>query len=272
MKLSVKRLDIRGASLIEMLIGLFLAGMVTAAIFELYINQHKQWTIQDDVIEIQQNGRAAIDELTRVIRMAGHELPIGLNALEAGNGNPDTITINFMENDCQAVLVQAMANTGAELHCDSQDVSRFYTGQWAYIFQPDSGGGEFFEISGVDSVNGRIQHTSMALTKIYPKDAIVLALQRMKYYIDRSDTLHPNLMLELPGRPPQVYAENVTDLQFRYRMKNGHIVDVPYIIQDVRAIEIKLTVRSAEADADFAGQPYRTREYASIVNLRNLDI
>lgn len=272
MKFSVKRIGNRGASLMEMMIGLFLAGLVTAAIFELYINQHKQWTIQDDVIEIQQNGRAAIDELTRVIRMAGHELPIGLNALEASNGDPDTITINFMESDCQAVLEQAMANAGAELHCDSQDISCFYPGQWAYIFQPDSGGGEFFEISGVDSANWRIQHTSMALTKVYPKDAIILALQRMKYYIDNSDTLHPNLMLELPGKSPQIYAENVTDLQFRYRMKSGHVVNVPPIIQDVRAIEIRLSVRSADKDADFSNEPYRSREYTSFVNLRNLDI
>jgi len=272
MKFSLNSFGNRGASLIEVLIGLFLAGLVTASIFELYINQHKQWNIQDDVIEIQQNGRAAIDELTRVIRMAGHELPIGLNAIEASNADPDTITINFMENNCQAVLNAAMANAGAELHCDSQDMSCFYPGQWVYIFQPDSGGGEFFEISGVDSANWRIQHSSMALTKAYPKDAIVLVLQRMKYFIDDSDTLHPTLMLQLPGKAPQVYAENVTDLQFRYRMKSGHIVNVPPIIQDIRAIEVSLSVRSAEKDVDFASEPYRNRQYTSFVNLRNLDI
>ena len=72
-----------GMSLIEMLIGLFLAGLVTASVFEVYINQHKNWMIQDDVTNIQQNGRAAIDELSSQLRMAGHELPLGIEAIEA---------------------------------------------------------------------------------------------------------------------------------------------------------------------------------------------
>ncbi len=262
----------KGASLIEVLIGLFLAGLVTAAIFELYINQHKQWSIQEDRTEIQQNARAAIDELTRTVRMAGHALPIGLSAVEAFNTNPDTITINFVEDECQAVLTAAMGSYGAALACDSQDLSCFYDGQWAYIFQPDSGGGEFFEISGVDSANWLISHTSMNMSKAYPKDAIVLALQRMKYFIDYSDSLHPNLMLELPGQNPAVYAENVTDFQVRYRMKNGIMVDVPPIVADVRAVEIVLTARSAEPDPDMPSDPYRSQVYTSMINLRNLDI
>ncbi len=272
MKRMKNLLNNKGASLIELMIGLFLAGLVTAAVFEIYINQHKNWYIQEDVTEIQQNARAAIDELTRNIRMAGYELPIGLPAIEASNTNPDTIVINYVDGGCQAVITDPMPTPAKELKCLGQDLSCFYDGEWAYIFQPDSGGGEFFEITQVQTAAFHLQHNTVVLSKCYPPDAIVLALQRMKYYIDYSDSLHPNLMIVLPGRAPEVYAENITDLQFKYRMKNGVVVDVPPIIEDVRSVEITLVGRSDKPDPDFPNNPYRNRTYTSTVNLRNLDI
>jgi hypothetical protein len=270
--IKTKLKSISGASLIEVLIGLFLAGLVTAAVFEAYINQHKSWSIQEDVAEIQQNARASIDELTRNIRMAGHELPLGLPAIEAYDTNPDTIVINYVDNGCQANIVHPMPKPSAELRCDGQDVSCFYDGQWAYIFEPDSGGGEFFEITQVQIAAAHIQHNTMVLSKAYSDNAILLSLQRMKYFIDNSDTAHPNLMLVLPGRAPEVYAENVSDLQFRYRMKNGMVVNVPAIVQDIREIEILVEARSDKPDPDFPHDPYRERVYSSKVNMRNLDM
>jgi hypothetical protein len=263
--------SIKGVTLIEALIALFLTGIVTAAIFELYINQHKNWTIQGEVTDMQQNARAAMDELTRHIRMAGYELPIGLWALEAHNTNPDTILINYANGDCDIPIEHAMPLPSAELRCDGHDVSCFQDGQWAFIFQPDSGGGEFFLITLVQTGSSHIQHNTMPLSKCYPKDAIIVSLQQIKFYVDYSDSAHPNLMIDLPWDPPQIYAENIEDLQFQYRMKNGTIVDVPPLVQDVREVLITLTSRTDNPDPDFPNDPYRRRTYTSRVNLRNLD-
>ncbi len=259
-----------GMSLIEMLIGLFLAGLVTASVFEIYINQHKNWMIQDDVTNIQQNGRAAIDELSSQLRMAGHELPLGIEAIEAYDTNPDTLIINFSSNGCNAPIAFDMATNTADLRCDGSDISCFNDGQLAYIFHPDSGGGEFFTISDVQAGSSVIQHSSSPLSTPYDKDAIVLSLNRYKYFIDTSDSLHPNLMLQLPGQSAQVYAENIEDLQFRYTMKGGFVVNVPPAAGDVREILIDLTARSDKPDIDFADAPYRRRTYSTKVNLRNL--
>ncbi len=266
-----KLLSIKGVSLIEALIALLMTGFITAAIFKVYINQHKNWTIQGDVTDMQQNARAAIDELTRQIRMAGYELPIGLPSIEASNTNPDTIVINYSNGGCYAPIEHAMPLPSSELRCDGHDISCFDNGQWAYIFHPDSGGGEFFLISLVQAGSQHIQHNTMSLSKCYDKDAIIVSLQQMKFYIDNSDTLHPNLMLTLPGQAPVVYAENIEDLQFQYRMKNGTIVDVPSIDTDIREVLITLMSRTVDPDPDFAQNPYRRRTYTSRVNLRNLD-
>nr|MBN2276896.1 hypothetical protein [candidate division Zixibacteria bacterium] len=259
----------KGISLMETLIALFLAGLVITTVFKVYISQHKNWVIQEQVTDMQQNARAAIDELGRQIRMAGHGLPLGMPGLEAYNANPDTIVINYAVGGCDAVIEHAMPNPSAELRCDGHDVSCFQEGQWVFIFQPDSGGGEFFEITNVQTSSSHIQHNTMTLSRSYPAQSILIAMEQVKYYIDNTDTAHPNLMLKLPGQAAQVYAENIEDLQFRYRMKNGSIISSPVIIPDIREVAIDLVARTDNPDSDFAGDPYRRRTYSSNVNLRN---
>nr|MBN2276895.1 hypothetical protein [candidate division Zixibacteria bacterium] len=259
-----------GISLMETLIALFLTGLVITTVFKVYVNQHKNWAIQENVTDVQQNLRAAIDELSRQIRMAGHRLPLGLDGIAAYNADPDTIIVTYVgSNSSQAVLDSDMGGSGSDLDCNGSDLSGFEDGQLAYIFQPDSGGGEFFAVQSIDIGNSRISPTTN-LTRAYPKDAVVLAdLQRIKYYVDNSDTLHPNLMIILPGQTPAVYAENIEDLQFRYRMKNGSIIDQPVIIDDIRAVSVGILARSNNPDPDITGDPYQRRFTSTTINLRN---
>jgi len=271
-KTLTKLRNIAGLSLIEVLIAMFLTGVVTAAVFKVYINQHKHWTVQGEVTDMQQNARAAIDELTRQIRMAGYSLPLGLSPVEAYNTNPDTIVINYSASSCYAPIEHSMPQPSSELRCDGHDVSCFEPGQFAFIFHPDSGDGEFFEISHVQVAASHIQHNKWPLSKRYQKDAIIISLDRIKFYIDQTDTAQPNLMIQINADPPAVYAENIADLQFRYRMKNGAIVDVPTLIEDIREVLIDLTARTAHPDPEFPDAPYRPRNFASRVNVRNIDI
>jgi len=263
--------NIKGLSLIEILIAMLMASFVTAAVFKVYINQHKNWVIQDEITNMQQNARAAIDELTRQSRMAGHELPLGMPSIQAFNTNPDTIVINYTTGGCFAPIANSMSLTTSDLECDGYDVSCFQDGQMAYIYHPDSGGGEFFEISQVQTSSSHIQHDSWPLSECYDEDAIVVSLEQVKFFIDTTtDPNHPALMMQAVGESPAVYAENITDLQFQYRMKNGVICDVPVIWEDIREIIIDLQVRTANPDPDLPDNPYRSRAYSSRVSLRNI--
>lgn len=258
-----------GVSILEVLIALIITGIITTAIFRLYITQHKNYIVQDDITEIQQSARAAIDELSRHIRVAGNNLPNGIPPLAASNTNPDTITLTYRVDDCETVLDTTMAYPTAELACNSS-VACFQPGDWVYIFHPDSGGGEWFSISGVLTGNNHLQHTS-PLSQAYVKDAIIISLQQVKFYIDNTtDPAHPNLMLVLPGQAPQVYAENISDLEFRYRLKNGTVVDYPILVDDVREVLMSITARSRTPDTEDTDDPYRSRTYTSSVNIRNL--
>lgn len=265
--------DSRGFSLLEVLIALGLTALITSAVLTAYWNQHRNYIVQDDVTSIQQNARAGIDELSRHIRMAGNDLPLGLDPIIASNTDPDTITIRYRINDCDTYLSDPMPQPSAELKC-ATDISCFEDGQWIYIFEPDSGGGEWFEITEVQAAAFHIQHNTMVLSKSYNADAILLSMEQLKFYIDNTtDPDHPTLMIQVPGQPPAIFADNITDLQFQYRLKNGLVTDEPILVEDVREVLIGVTGRSARPDVELTTDDrYRYRSYASSVNLRNVGI
>ena len=65
-------LNKKGMTLVELLIVLVVCSILIAAMFRSFINQQKSYAIQDQVVEMQQGLRGAIDRMTREIRMAGY--------------------------------------------------------------------------------------------------------------------------------------------------------------------------------------------------------
>jgi type IV pilus assembly protein PilW len=62
----------RGFTLIELLVAMAITGIVAGAIFTAFQSQQKSYLIQEQVAEMQQNLRAAMDIMVREIRMAGY--------------------------------------------------------------------------------------------------------------------------------------------------------------------------------------------------------
>jgi len=67
----------RGLTVIELLIALFLAGIVGSAALHFYKTQHEVYLAQSDIADRQGNLRAALDELARQVRRAGYLVPGG---------------------------------------------------------------------------------------------------------------------------------------------------------------------------------------------------
>ena len=63
----------KGITLIELLVALVICGLVVAGIYRVFVAQTKAYTIQDHVVEVQQNGRSAMEILLRDLRMAGYD-------------------------------------------------------------------------------------------------------------------------------------------------------------------------------------------------------
>ena len=257
----------RGITLLEILIAMAIMGVVTAAVMQAYVTQHENYMVQEDITDIQQNARASVDELVRNVRMAGHDIPPTLLAIVPSNTNPDTITITYTSSSCETFLRADMASTTEALKC-SLAVACFNDLEWCYIYDPDSGGGEWFQISSVDAANKQLDHIATPLTAAFGAGSIVKPINQIKYYIDTTDSDHPQLMMQRRGSTAQVYAEDISDLQFKYRMKNGTIIDQPLLIDNIR--EVLISVRGRSHEIDTRRDEYREREFATSVSLRNL--
>jgi type IV pilus assembly protein PilW len=89
----------RGITLLELLVALVIFGIVTAGSYRLFVAQSKAYVVQDQVVEIQQNIRAAMEILLRDLRMAGFDndrtskIPIaGYNPIVPGD---HSLTISY---------------------------------------------------------------------------------------------------------------------------------------------------------------------------------
>jgi prepilin-type N-terminal cleavage/methylation domain-containing protein len=85
--------DRKGFTLIELLVAMVIASVVLTAIYSVYRAQTRQHRVQQMVVQMQQNMRAAMYLLEREIRMAGYSrfnppAPAGFVANFAGYGSP----------------------------------------------------------------------------------------------------------------------------------------------------------------------------------------
>jgi prepilin-type N-terminal cleavage/methylation domain-containing protein len=266
------KMNQKGFSLLEVLICLVIIGFIATSAINIYLAQHQGWLTEEQISDMQQNARVAMRELTMRIRMAGYKVPHGIDPLIGVNGNPDTITVlSRSEVDCEAPLEHNMSSPSSELRCDGHDLSCFEDNTWAFIYDSNTKTGEFFYITYVDQSSSEIQH-STALSKAYPQGSTAMYMERYKYYIDATtDSDHPNLVVEYADGTPQVFAENIEDLQFSYSLANGVFTDSPVLGTTVREVSINLRARTDKKDLQFPGE-YRRRVLTSNVKVRNLGL
>jgi type IV pilus assembly protein PilW len=74
------RLNNRGFTLAELLVGLFVSGIVMTTILSAYYSQNKSYAVQDQLAAMVQNLRAAMDIMIREARMAGYDPTGSANA------------------------------------------------------------------------------------------------------------------------------------------------------------------------------------------------
>jgi type IV pilus assembly protein PilW len=86
------RLNNRGFTLAELLIGLFVSGIVMTTILSAYYTQNKSYAVQDQLAAMVQNLRAAMDIMIREARMAGYD-PTGTADARIVDANATYLTI-----------------------------------------------------------------------------------------------------------------------------------------------------------------------------------
>lgn len=92
----------KGVTLIELIVVLIIFGVVVGGIYRVFIAQTKAYSVQDQVVEVQQNIRSAMEMLLRDLRMAGYDNDSRTSKIAVPTPivvGDSSITVSFEYND-----------------------------------------------------------------------------------------------------------------------------------------------------------------------------
>ena len=140
-----------GFTLIELLIVMGMLGFVITALYSLYLSHERAAYTQDEVVEVQQNVRIAMDSITRDIRNAGTLIPrtdnpatvSNIESSPVGSASANSITLNMASSQegyawVSADLYPAGPITNLTLSVDSTtSLANFTAGDFVRIIRPE---------------------------------------------------------------------------------------------------------------------------------------
>jgi prepilin-type N-terminal cleavage/methylation domain-containing protein len=269
----------KGVSLIELLIALVISSILIAALYRTFIGQQKTYIVQDQVVDMQQNVRVAINKMMREIRMAGFG-SVGdvLSQIGGVNGftdvitpNDDSITIVGGFRQISALAADAAGGQNKITLANATEASEFDGAIHHYL----SVGG--LESNTVQSRTGADLTLDKPLRVTYPVGTPVFKIHAIAYGI-RNDggvlVLFRDLYSNTGSSKRETVAENIENVQFEYFDADGNLLALP--IADpgiIRMIRVTVRARTNMVDPDFkGGDGYRRRTIASNIQIRNMGI
>ena len=277
----------KGITLIELLVALSVSALLVAGVYRTFISQQHTFTVQEQVVDMQQNVRLAITGMTRELRMAGF-----------GGGGDDWTTTDFFKHgpiygSYTAIVNPDLGGTSVTVLEGYEPLIRTTLGVTANtkdksIFVNDVSG--FDEPPGPKiyiSVNGTEAHHIAAIDaaanpkKItfpgWDKGLIaahqigepVYVVAAVTYSVGMFDGKSCLLRDDHLGSGPQPVADNIESLQFAYLDKDGNPTGIP---AEIRMIQVTVVAKSDQPDKDLAktGDGFRRRTVRTNLQLRNM--
>jgi len=267
-----------GFTLVEMLVALGLASIISIAALKFYMAQNNNMITQQNVSDMQQNLRASMDAISHELRNAGANLPDGLPAFVASNANPDSVQVNYAPmNACLNVGDHVNKAKANPVHIAiGSDMSMFHVGDNVSLWHASTKTIENFTITKIATNSGvgwiEVHHQDADLkTDPVPGD-LLINMRQVKFFLNTADSTHPKLMRQENNGNADVFADNVDGLNVRY-IRSGHdTVDVLAASDTVHAVILALSAETNDKDYEgsrLGGQARRKRTLTSNVVVRN---
>jgi prepilin-type N-terminal cleavage/methylation domain-containing protein len=266
-----------GVTLIELLIAMLISAILVAGIYRTFIHQQKTYATQEQVADMQQNVRVAINRMMREIRMAGFGnvqgvLPVTFLGVRTYPNvvNPDLPSVG------ELTIVSAIGGTailtaqpGGPLASNQIQVNTladFDTNNKSYI---SIGGLESHIITAIDGAKN-ILTLNTDVGNVYKIDGktpvLVYAIRAISYAIIPDASGRPILKRdENTGGGFQPMADNIEAIEFRN--PDGSIPVNP----NSMSLQVAVTARTDRPDPELqkSGDGYRRRQFTSIILQRN---
>ncbi len=292
----------KGITLIELLVALVISAILVGAIYRTFIGQQKTYTVQEQVVDLQQNVRAATNRMMAEIRMAGFghietllPPPYGsavTGVTIGGTTYNDIVNPNIPSAGAVTILYgvsfyfinggnkEVVSTTAAaDATSDQITVNSLFDTQGNKVFEksPDSrcyvsiGGVESYkikEIAGTTLTLVKSDNTPANFTYGHQAGTPVYGIRAVTYRVDGALTL---LRDENMGAGGQPVADNIENLQLGYFGADG--ITAPANNAGIRIVQVALRGRTDFSDSDYkADGGYRKRQIASSIHLKNMGL
>ena len=249
----MKRVDMRGASLIELMVSALVFSLVAAGGMKFLVLQH-QWAVhQEDMAEAQQQARAALDFMERELGLLGFGLPEGDAKILKAAGQE----VEFLTNlhAAAARLTETTESGLKRLSIRYENGSdQFRQGKTVSICSLDHCERHVLaKDGGIGSLD-----LEQGVTSAFPSESTVQIINQVRYALKPVDAAHFKLIRTVDGGANPV-AEGLAALELIYLDRNGQTATAS---ADIRRIQIHLTARMART-------PDKIRFLGTEVYLRN---
>jgi prepilin-type N-terminal cleavage/methylation domain-containing protein len=273
----IKIKEDRGVTLVELMIALMMSGILIAALYRTFIGQQRTYTVQEQVVDMQQNVRVSIHRMMSEIRMAGFgNVNNALNLVGGVNGFTQVITPNNNTLTIVGGFKQVKRDNGDPILINS--VGKDPTGKNTLTlnYATDNFDGakhHFISIGGLESNtvasrSGSVLTLNLPLTLIPRAGTPIFKIQAITYDLGLSDGKNVLRRNENTGGGAFAVAENIENVQFEYFDANGNPTGIP---SNIRMLKVTVTARTDMPDPEFAGgDGYRRRQIASNIYIRNM--
>lgn len=281
-----------GFTLVEILIVMVIMGLVMTSVYSLYISTQRTANTSEEVSDVQQNLRIALDTLVSDIRMAGFLVPDQPAVLIAPdavfvdtnrNGAIDTGEVgNFLQITSRSSDMSYARVTSEELGASKgirvveAMAPNFRDENEIIIVRPTSGNvvAGPFEIG--EPTGDLLPISSYAASGVREGDIIVrksdLNIATISYWIRPVDGGGDNNfeLMRGDGTATTIIATNINDIDFTYILDDGTEVNTTTEIDRINSIRITLTGETDNTRtglANFSG--VKSRALQTVATLRN---
>ena len=285
----------RGITLIELLVALAISGFLGAGVYRTFIGQQHTFEVQDQIVDVQQNVRMAINQMVRDIRMGG--LGVAGDNVDGKKGMVRAITCNdgmhgvyknIVTPNGKGLTVVTGYQEVTTLQEDADPASPTIKLNDASAFDINGpkryiciNGTESHRVKKVDGNNIEFyidSHDTIGLIDKHYAGEPIFLVKAISYSLGVVDGKMCLLRDENLGQGPQPVAENIEDIQLLYTIKedDGSLVVYSSVpgnkVDQIRMVQVRLVAKTDRQDLDRlkSGDGYRRRVVTTEIQLRNL--
>jgi prepilin-type N-terminal cleavage/methylation domain-containing protein len=281
-----------GFTLVEILIAIGILGIVMAAVYSVYFTNQRSAYTQEEVVDVQQNLRMALERISADVRMAGMLVPVTTASVGAGFSNYSTsISLNtasaggiYARITAAPTIVAGTDSVACTVEsADAVDMLEANQAVAARVIRPADCNQPIsatFTLKAFDrtvpSITIQNNAGNFAVGDVIKRgDMIALTdttpdPNTVAYSVITGGTCPANqkcLSRKVNGTSEEIVANYISDLKFAYILDDSSETNNPTDTSKIRAVRVTLTGQTTST-AVLSGGP-KTRELSSVIKIRN---